>query len=317
MSYSRILFLGALLIVFCTPLSSLDASVKPAKIKTSCVLKVVSFEGESVIQKETTKTIRSSSGKKVTCLIVPHTVSGDIDITSTVLRSAKKFFKPTISGTASGTKTVKLSVSDEAGTKQLYKKTVKVKNGKWKAEISTKLSNGNYKIEANALSSILTISTSSPSSIGTNSATTFVVGLIPLLSGGVARANDTVPVSYLQVTNVGNESATLKGFWLKQNGSASVQSVIGFTAIDDTGFITGSTNITEGITPFNNGLAYAPINATFGPNQMRLFTIKAVLGRNIFSDLGRQLAIDLTSIDTTSGIRGSFPIRGTTWTIVN
>lgn len=324
------------------------ANSRAAKIKTNCELKAVSFSGETLEQvepKEITSQNRSSSGpssgKKVTCTVLPHSVSKKLDISSVVLNS----YKPTISGISSDAEKIQLqllvdeSVGGETGTKTIYKKTIKVKNGKWKAKGTKKLYDGEYEIlvsdakhsssdssSRNVLRGVLTVSTSSPSTKSTNktnSATTFVAESVPLLFGGTARAGDSVPISYLQITNVGNESATLKGFSVTQNGSASVQSVVGFTVIDDLGLSvssTGSTDIVEGTTPFRGRVAYIPVTATFGPNQMRLFTIKAVVGRNVFSDLGKQLMIDVTSIDTTNttaGVKGLFPIRGTTWTILN
>lgn len=149
----------------------------------------------------------------------------------------------------------------------------------------------------------------------TKSDTTFAVALVPLLSGGVVHTSASVPISYLQITNTGKEYASLKGFWVKQNGSASVQSVINFTTIDDKGGSQGSSGGTEGTTPFKNGLAFAPTDAMFAPGQMRLFTIRAVLGNNISSNIGKNLMIDVASIETSARVEGSFPIRGTTWTI--
>jgi len=149
MFYSRAFSVTLLLIVFCAPLSFLEASGKTTaeKVKTSCVLKTLSFDGERVSQNDATRINRPSSGKNVTCLIEPHTVSRDLDITSVALRSSKNSLKPTISGTANAVKTVQLRISDGAGANQIYSKTVKVKNGKWKVEIPKKLYDGNFALE--------------------------------------------------------------------------------------------------------------------------------------------------------------------------
>ncbi len=150
------------------------------------------------------------------------------------------------------------------------------------------------------------------STIGT---TTLVIGSVPLLSGGTAHAGGSVAVSYLQITNVGKECALLKGFWVKQNGSAPVESIIGLTTVDDKGGSRGSTGGIEGATPFQNGLALAPTHALFAPGQMRLFTIKAIITQDVSMYVGLQLMIEVASIETTAAVRGQFPIRGTTWVI--
>lgn len=161
------------------------------------------------------------------------------------------------------------------------------------------------------------ISNNTPTTTSTSStATTLKVKLVPLLSGGVARAGASVPVSYLQITNTGQGSATLTGFTIKQNGSAPAEStIIGLTTVDDKGDLRGSIGGTEGTALFTNASALAPVNITLAPGQMRLFTIKAKLSININAYIGQQLMIDVTSIDTNAKVEGNFPIRGTTWTI--
>ncbi|MEK7136293.1 MAG: hypothetical protein AAB821_01750 [Patescibacteria group bacterium] len=140
---------------------------------------------------------------------------------------------------------------------------------------------------------------------------------MPLLFGGTARAGTAVPVSYLQITNIGKETATLNGFWVKQTGSASTGAVIGLTTIDGSGGSKGTIGGTEGSTPFKNNLAFVPTEAVFAPGQMRVFTIKAVMSSNISVHLGKQLNIAVTSVDTTASPKGPFPIHGATWTIGN
>lgn len=146
---------------------------------------------------------------------------------------------------------------------------------------------------------------------------TLVVSSVPLLSGGVVKAGKSVPVSYLQIINTGGNTATLTGFTVRQNGSASVQSVIGFTTIDDKGGSQSSTGGVEGSTPFKDGVAFVPTQVIFAPGQMKLFTIRAVLSSNISSYVGTDLKINVASITTTAKIEGVFPITGTTWTIAN
>ena len=158
-------------------------------------------------------------------------------------------------------------------------------------------------------------STSTSTESNTVGTTTLAIQSIPLLVGGTVHAGKSVAISYLQITNIGKDGALLKGFWVKQNGSASTTSVIGLSTVDDKGGSRGLVGGTEGSTPFQNGLALAPTDAFFAPGQMRLFTIKATMTNTISAHIGTQLMIDVSSIETTATVKGLFPIRGTTWTI--
>lgn len=153
------------------------------------------------------------------------------------------------------------------------------------------------------------VGTSTASTIGT---TTLAIQSVPLLFGGTARAGESVPVSYLQITNIGTACTALKGFLVKQNGSASTTAIIGLSTVDDKG---GSRGLTEGSMPFENGIALAPTDALFAPGQMRLFTIKAIMAHDASPYVGTQLMISVISIETTAIVRGQFPIQGTTWII--
>ena len=249
-------------------------------------------------------------------------VLGSIDVASLTTTTSK----PTLSGLAFGAKTVQIEIKKENSTKTIYKSNVlKVKNDSWKVKVSKKLKSGSYEVtlysgkksSGNVLATgTLAVETNKKNA--TKSNTTLVVQSVPLLFGGVAHAGGAVPISYLQINNVGKEVATLKGFWVKQNGSASTQSVIGFTTVDDKGGSRGSAGGTEGFVLFKNGLAFAPTAVvTFAPGEMKLFTIKAVLTGDVSYYLGQQLMMDVTSIDANANVTGSFPIRGTTWTIAN
>jgi hypothetical protein len=129
------------------------------------------------------------------------------------------------------------------------------------------------------------------------------------------HGGDAVPVSYLQINNIGQDGALLKGFWIRQNGSAPGEAVIGLSTVDDMGGSRGLVGGLEGSTPFKNGLAFASTTAYFAPGQMRLFTIKTIMTSQILPYLGAQLIIDVVSIDSTASPQGNFPIPGTTWTI--
>lgn len=249
-------------------------------------------------------------------------VIGSIDVSSLTMGSSKQ----TLSGLAFGAKTVKVTIHKEGSTKVVYRsKAIKVKNNKWEAKISKKLPSGVYDVVLSsavgaafsvAPSGVLTIGSGTKSSV--TSATTLVINPISLLQGGVARAGSTVPVSYLQISNVGKLPASLKGFWITQNGSASTQSVVGLTTVDDKGGSRGSSGGTEGSNLFTKGVAFAPTEATtVAPGQMRLFTIKATLTANVSQFIGGQLSLVVTSVESNAKVIGTFPIRGTTWTIAN
>jgi len=252
-------------------------------------------------------------------------VSASVDSSSLTSTSSK----PIISGMATSTEKIKITIQKEGSKKILYtKSTVKVKDGVWKIPVSKKLYDGTYEVKIyNPKSTSRTLATStlivntkktSKSTTVPKGATTFVVQSVPLLFGGTIHAGTSVPVSYLQVINIGKEPTTLKGFGVKQNGSASAQAIIGLTVVDDKGGSRGSIGGVEGSTPFVNGVAFAPVpDVVFAPGQMKLFTIKAVLTKNVSAYLGKQLMIDVTSVDTNASIQAKLPIRGTTWTIAN
>jgi hypothetical protein len=151
-----------------------------------------------------------------------------------------------------------------------------------------------------------------PGTVGT---TTLAVQSIPLLTGGEVHAGQTVPISYLQITNVGTNGTVLKGFRLSQQGSAPDEAIIGLSTVDDQGGSRGSVGGNEAATPFKNGVALAPTEAYFAPGQMRLFTIKAMLSHQVSSQIGTQLTVVVSSIEGEATVQGTFPISGTTWTI--
>lgn len=140
---------------------------------------------------------------------------------------------------------------------------------------------------------------------------TLSVAPILLLGGGLVRSGQTVPISYLQMVNNGSAPIRIKGFWIKQNGNAPVNSIVELSTVDDKGGSNGSVKSPV----FKNGSAFAPTEATIQPGQMKLFTIKASMGNDLGLNIGKQFMIDVTSIDSDATTKGKFPIRGTTWVI--
>ncbi len=224
--------------------------------------------------------------------------------------------KITLSGTGVTDKTVKVVLKKEADGQTVYtSKVIKVKNGKWKVEVAKKISEGIYEISVGEKTGKLDIREKGSSANTSQPVTTFAVASVPLLAGGVARAGASVPVSYLQITNTGDATTTLKGFWLKQNGNAPTATIIGLSTVDDKGGSRSLVGGVEGQTPFKNGQAFAPTDAVFAPKQMRLFTIKAMISNNIAASVGTQLMLDVTSLQVDAQLIGQFPIRGTTWVL--
>lgn len=282
-------------------------------------------------EKKTTYTYTFEKGSRdVTCEVTAFVVNARIDEDSLTASSGK----PTISGEAEGMKKVTVSVYKEGAKKPLFKKKATVKHGVWQVKASKPLKPGKYAVvlagDAKfALSELatgtLSVGAKKPSSSSSdkvsgpkdsssgsaNSAATLSVGLVPLLTGGTAKANASVPVSYLQVRNTGTQAATIKGFWVKQNGSANASTILNLSTVDDK----GGNRATSSAFPFKDGSAFAPSGAMIEPGTTKLFTIKATMAGNIAASLGKDLKIDVTSLDTSGKVTSAFPIRGTTWTI--
>jgi hypothetical protein len=143
---------------------------------------------------------------------------------------------------------------------------------------------------------------------------TVKVSPIALLAGGSARTGTLVPVSYLQVTNQTTESVTVKGFTVRQQGTAPSAAVIGFSSVDDKSGSRGSVGGTEGSGVMDGGTGYIPSTAVIGPGQMKLFTLKAQLSSSA-QYIGTTLTLEVTGVDVGVPLTASLPIRGTTWTI--
>jgi len=139
------------------------------------------------------------------------------------------------------------------------------------------------------------------------------VTTVPLLWGGNAKANASIPISYLQLKNTGTETAHVSGFRVTQNGSATAGNVITrLTTVDDKG---GSRGASE-TDPFgSDDSAFAPTDASIAPGSLKLFTIKAELDSTLMPHLFQNLKIDVIGVETNGSVQASFPLRGTTWTL--
>ncbi|MFZ2252868.1 MAG: hypothetical protein WAW13_01685 [Minisyncoccia bacterium] len=264
----------------------------------------------------TTYSYRFTNGsKKALCTITTHVITIQVD-TSNVASATSKF---TIAGSATGVKTLQIKLLKEGSSKVLFSSnTIKVKNESWKTRVTKKLPNGIYTISVIARngSSHNVIATSTLSiGVPTKSLTTLIVEPIALLVGGTAHTDETIAISYLQIINIGKNPSLVNGFWIKQNGSASTESITSLSVVDSNGITQGSVSATSGSLLFKNGSAFIPTTASIAPGDMSLFTLKAKISSNVGAHLGKQLKLDISSVETSASVKSTFPIRGTTWTI--
>jgi hypothetical protein len=270
--------------------------------------------------KTTTYTYTFKNGdKKVECEVVVQVVEGDFTETALTTKS----LRPTLSGTVLGTKSVQIAIYKEGAEKPLFtSKVIKVKNGKWSTKVTKTLQKRDYTVVllGEKQTELNTIATSTLT-IGSvikkpeSPTTTFVVESVPLLNGGIARAGSVVPISYLQVINIGRAGGKVESISIKQNGSASTNAIVGFMISDSRSNVVTTIKAEAGKTLFKDKVATVPINTLVGAGQMRLFTIKAIIASSISPFIATQLKLDVAGVATNGIRKGTLPIRGTTWTL--
>lgn len=268
--------------------------------------------------KKTTYTYTFSRGsKEVECSVVVYPIDASVKKSTLATESTK----PTITGTAKDSKTVSFSVFKDGIKKPMYtSKSIKVTNGVWKHKVTDTLSKGSYTFELYGSSDLkLNTITKETLTIGSKEAqsndSTIVVQSIPLLSGGIAKKNQTIALSYLQVLNVGLQPVTITGIKLQQTGTASTDTIVTLTAIDDTELAKGQVGKID-TPPFNDDdEALVPITLTIKPKETRLFTLKAILGTDISDDVGDTIKLAVSGVESRSSVKGTFPIKPVTWTI--
>lgn len=273
------------------------------------------------VKSPTSKTTYSYTFSKGTqefeCSVVVHPV--EAKVTASTLSTLST--TPTISGTAENTQTVSFKVFKVGSKTSVYdSEDIRVVDGTWKHKLTDSLAKGSYnfvlygsdELKLNTISKkILTIGTIASSDTGQS---TIVVQPIPLLVGGVAKRNQTVGLSYLQVLNVGLESVTITGIRMKQAGTASTKAVLTLLATDDTELHKGQVG-KVGVSPFVSGEALIPITLTLKPKETRLFTLKAILASDVSDYVGDTLKLQVSGVNSRSSVKGTFPIKGVTWTI--
>lgn len=272
--------------------------------------KVLRVDGSTSFSYEFT-----NGSDRTTCSVGFHEVDGAITASSLVTEDER----PTIKGSADGTETVKFSIEDSTGKRLYLSRELRVKNGRWQERVSKKLPDGDYLVtlygdKDYALNSITTgmLSLGPEPAKGNGSIT---VSQLSLLTGGTAAVGASIPVAYLKVVNPSQTPVELKGFTLKETGSAPDDLVIGFSTNDDKGGSRTTVGGTEGTKLFKNSQAFVPLKATIAPAQLRIFTIKAILSRTSGSAGGKQLLIDTVGVDADGAVKATYPLKGVVWTL--
>lgn len=250
----------------------------------------------------------SSSSSKTTTV----QSTGGFDMDSLMVDSGEKAF---LTGTSTASK-VRVIVTASSTDTRIYKTgATTVRDNTWHLRVNKKLADGAYTVSLyQDVRGKLTLLTQNTLYVGVSPVTLKVLS-IPLLAGGKAAPGSTVPISYLEVVNQSDATSTIAGFWVQEDGNAPVNSIIGFSSVDDKGNYRVSTGGIEGKTPFMNGKAYVPSGAVIAPHQMKLFTIKAQLSAYAGQYAGTNLMLNVAGVDAQATFNATFPIRGTTWAI--
>ncbi|MEY2665350.1 MAG: hypothetical protein RLZZ480_455 [Candidatus Parcubacteria bacterium] len=280
----------------------------------------IALSGKSIkspTEKRTYTYTFSNGSKDTKCSVVVYPMEGTVKKSTLSSDSGK----PTIAGTAKDTKTVSFEVFKPGVKKPVYEsESIKVTDGVWKHKITHTLPKGSYSLvlygsddlKLNKISKqTLTIGIAAEDESGIS---TIVVQPIPLLRGGVVKAGQTITVLYLQVLNVGLQPVTITGITMKQSGTASTDTLARLMAVDDTELHKGQVGKVDS-SPFKSGEALIPITLTMKPKETRLFTLKALLGSDLSDDEGGTLKLVVSGIESRSSVKGTFPIKGVTWTI--
>lgn len=263
----------------------------------------------------------TNKSRKADCAVSLKVV--DVSFDEDTLETDKN--KPTISGEAEGTKTVRLEITDEKGKRVFKSKVLRVKGGEWDARVTKSLKDGTYDValfgQKGAEIDLIATSTlvigeggSSAGTASTKMGGTLLVSAIPLLSGGNAAPGSSVPVAYIKVENTGSSASSIEGFTLKQNGSASTDAIVNVQTNDDKG---SSRYTTSGVGLFKNGSVFVPLPNVIAPGQFRIYTIKVGLSGTSGSYAGSTLMLDVTGVTTGAKVPSALPIRGTTWVLTN
>jgi hypothetical protein len=154
-----------------------------------------------------------------------------------------------------------------------------------------------------------------PSGISKSDPSTLVIKSIPLLAGGTTKANETVPVLYLQVINIGTTAAEMSSLTLTQAGSAQIESIKSFSIVDDADTV--YINATDVQPSFDGKKITLPVDLTIASGATRLLTVRTTLAASKNLVQGTTIRLNVTDADMKARERITFPINGVTWTIIN
>ncbi len=254
--------------------------------------------------------------------IVENRASASINPSSLSVDSGER---PYISGTATSTDKVRFVITGTADgkTDTIYRShTLRVRNHAWGSSVSytaaRHLHDGTYTVTVYDYDARNHPKLAEGTLYVGVPQTTLKVASIPLLFGTVAHPSSLVPISYLQVVNRGTATTSIKGFWVQQDGTAPVSTIVGFSSVDGKGGSRASVGGAEGSVLFKNGKAFVPSTAVLAPGERRLFTIKAQLSSLAAArGAGKNLMLSVAGVDTgaPTSFQATFPIRGTTWVI--
>lgn len=290
------------------------------KAKNLTTRKSIELDGEETLSPKRTTTYKYqflNGSKKAQCEVTVEVVKASIKDAPI----ATMVTKPTISGKVTEAKTVTIEIYAKDAKKPLFtSKNIKVKKDAWSTKVSKTLKKGTYTLllrgekdwDLNILATTTLTIGSKEVAVNTKDATTFVVESVPLLVGGIAKKSQTIPVSYLQIINIGNKEGKVESLTVKQNGSAPFNSLTSLSVFNEQGFIS-SIDASE----FKSSTIVVPVNIQIVSKQMQLLTVKATLANNASAYNGTQLKLDVSGVTTNSKMQSKFPILGTTWTIGN
>jgi len=294
-------------------------SAKTAFDSNKNSIELIGEATSTVMRNQILKYTFNSGQKKVVCEVSLKIVAGAI--TTEAIKNVTN--KTVIVGTVNNQKNVKIELQKLGNSKVVYNSQYKtVKNGRWNIKLPTQLTDGEYLVtlrgDRKATYNIIATSTlllgNSEAAI-TGQPSTLVVQIVPLLLGSVAKGGQTVPVAYLQLTNIGTATATISGFNLKQNGNADTNSIVTLSAADDTGLFKSSIGSLVQPVTFVNNVATVPMIASIAPQDTRLFTLKATLLPGNVANVGKQMKLDVIGVLPAPLVRALYPLYGTTWTL--
>ncbi|MES2931290.1 MAG: hypothetical protein V4682_01155 [Patescibacteria group bacterium] len=196
-------------------------------------------------------------------------------------------------------------------------KKIKVKNGDWKSTVSKKLPNGSYKIRLHAtkppigvLTDILDGGTLIVSTEGESKVT--FKATVP--KDGIARANQTVTLADVVISNPSKGAVVVEALWLKNKGTAS-ESAIRYILSGVPGNTSGTAySHLVATSPERNAIYIMSSDWNLEPGESKTFTVAAELNSSLANDIGKTLGFDIYYASTGASVTG-LPVKGATYTI--